>query len=242
MVKEGVVLGYKIYGDGIEVNQAKIHVIDELPTPIWVKGVRSFLVHAGFHWWFTKYFSKVAIRLYKLLEKESVFEFDDVCFEAFKSLKEKIIPAPILIALHRNRPFKMMFDTTGLTLRVVLGKHKNKFFHSIYFARKTSNCAQKNYTITEKELFVFVHGFENFRPYLLGTNVFVHSDHAALRYLMEKKDAKPRFIRWVLLLQEFDFELKERGLKTKLLTTYQGLDRILCGWWTRNWWCFPWMN
>ena len=54
-----------------------------------------------------------------------------------------------------------------------------------------------------------VFSFEKFRPYILGSLVIIHTDHAAIRYLMAKKDAKPRLIRWVLLLQEFDLEIKD---------------------------------
>ncbi|XP_075076546.1 uncharacterized protein LOC142163187 [Nicotiana tabacum] len=67
-----------------------------------------------------------------------------------------------------------------------------------------------NYTVTKQELLAIVYAFEKFRAYLLGSKVVVYTDHAALRYLMAKKDAKPRLIRWVLLLQEFDFEVKDR--------------------------------
>ncbi|XP_070008702.1 uncharacterized protein LOC142164975 [Nicotiana tabacum] len=67
-----------------------------------------------------------------------------------------------------------------------------------------------NYTVTEQELLAIVYAFEKFRAYLLGSKVIVYPDHAALRYLMEKKDANPSLIRWVLLLQEFDFEVKDR--------------------------------
>ena len=51
---------------------------------------------------------------------------------------------------------------------------------------------------------------EKFRPYILGSHVIIHIDHAAIKYLMEKKEAKPRLIKWVLLLQEFDIEIKDK--------------------------------
>ncbi|MFV1224578.1 ribonuclease H family protein, partial [Klebsiella pneumoniae] len=72
------------------------------------------------------------------------------------------------------------------------------------------NEAQKNYTLSEQELLAVVFAFEKFHSNLVGTRVIVHSDHSALIYLMEKKDVKPRLIRWVLLLQEFDFEVLDR--------------------------------
>ena len=93
---------------------------------------------------------------------------------------------------------------------VVLEQKRNKLFHPIYYARKTLNGAHRNYTVTKQELLAVVYAFEKFQAYLLGTKVVVHTDHVALHYLMAKKDAKPRLIRWVLLLQEFDFEVKDR--------------------------------
>ena len=69
--------------------------------------------------------------------------------------------------------------------------------------------AQCRYTTTEKELLAIVFAFEKFRSYLVGSKVIVHTDHAALKYLLTKKDAKPRLLRWILLLQEFDLEIKD---------------------------------
>jgi len=103
-----------------------------------------------------------------------------------------------------------MCDASGMALGVVLGQKPNKLFNPIYYASKTLNIAQQNYRVTEQELLAVVYAFEKFRKYLLGTKVVVHTDHATLRYLMVEKDAKPRLIRWVLLLQKFDFEVKDR--------------------------------
>ena len=86
-----------------------------------------------------------------------------------------------------------------------MDQRRDKILHPIYYASKDLNAPQKNNNVTEQELFVVVFAFEKFRSYLLGKRVIVHIDHSSLRYLMAKKYAKPRFIRWVLLLQEFDF-------------------------------------
>ena len=80
----------------------------------------------------------------------------------------------------------------------------------IYYASKTFNDAQENYTVTEKELLAVVFAMEKFRPYVLGSKTTIHTDHSAIRYLMEKKEAKARLIRWVLLLQEFEIEIVDR--------------------------------
>ena len=75
---------------------------------------------------------------------------------------------------------------------------------------RTLNDAQLNYATTEKELLAIVFAFDKFRPYLIDNKVVVHTDHSAIKYLITKMDAKPRLIRWVLLLQEFDLEIKDK--------------------------------
>ncbi|GKE25948.1 hypothetical protein Tco_1441332 [Tanacetum coccineum] len=90
MVKEGIVLGHKVSGAGLEVDKAKIDIISKLPPPTNVKGIRSFLGHAGFYRRFIKDFSKITHPLTKLLEKDTPFEFNDECHKAFNSLKEKL--------------------------------------------------------------------------------------------------------------------------------------------------------
>ena len=72
------------------------------------------------------------------------------------------------------------------------------------------NDAQLNYATTEKELYAIVFAFDKFRPYLIGTKVIVHTNHSTIKYLMTKNDAKSRLIRWVLLLQEFDLEIRDK--------------------------------
>ena len=68
----------------------------------------------------------------------------------------------------------------------------------------------KSTTLTEKEMLAMVFACKKFKPYILGSHVIIHTDHAVIRYLMAKKYAKPRLIRWVLLLQEFDIEIKDK--------------------------------
>ena len=92
----------------------------------------------------------------------------------------------------------------------VLGQRKEKIFKTIYYASRTFNEAQENYSTTEKEMLAIVFACEKFRQYILGSHVIIHTDHATIKYLMSKKEAKPRLIRWVLLLQEFDLEIKDK--------------------------------
>ncbi|GJV73154.1 reverse transcriptase domain-containing protein [Tanacetum coccineum] len=210
MVKEGIVLGHKVSSAGLEVDKAKIDVISKLPPPTNIKGVRSFLGHAGFYRRFIKDFSKIARPITKLLEKDTPFEFNDECQKAFELLKEKLTCAPVIVSPNWNLPFELMCDASDFAVGAVLGQKDGKNFHPIYFASKTLNPAQQKYTVTEKELMAVVFAFDKFRSYLILSKTIVHTDHSALRHLFKKQDAKPRLIRWILLLQEFDIEIKDR--------------------------------
>ena len=103
-----------------------------------------------------------------------------------------------------------MCDASDYAVGAVLGQRSDHLPHVIHYASKTLSDAQLNYTTTEKELLAVVFALDKFRSYLLGSKVIIFSDHAALRHLLAKKDSKPRLIRWILLLQEFDLEIRDR--------------------------------
>ncbi|GJV65386.1 reverse transcriptase domain-containing protein [Tanacetum coccineum] len=159
-VKEGIVLGHKISKNVIEVDKAKVDVIAKLPHPTTVKGIRSFLGHAGFYRSFIQDFSKIARPMTRLLEKDTSFFFSKECIEAFQTLKKKLTEAPILVAPDWDLPFELMCDASDFA--IVLSKS------------------------------------------------IVYTDHSALKYLFAKQDAKPRLLRWVLLLQEFDIIIRDK--------------------------------
>ncbi|GJW62393.1 reverse transcriptase domain-containing protein [Tanacetum coccineum] len=210
MVKEGIVLGHKISRAEIEVDRAKIDVIAKFPYPTNVKGVRSFRGHAGFYRRFIKDFSMISKPMTQLLMKDAKFDFSNDCKKAFNILKEKLTTTPIIISLDWNVPFKLMCDASDFAVGIVLEQRIDEKFKPIYYASKTLNNAQYNYTTTEKELLAVVFSFDKFRPYLILSKTIVHTDHSALKYLFSKQDAKPRLIRWVLLLQGFDIKIKDK--------------------------------
>nr|GEV96517.1 hypothetical protein [Tanacetum cinerariifolium] len=210
MCKEGIVLGHKISKSRIKVYRAKVDVIAKLPHPTTVKGVRSFLGHAGFYRRFIQDFSKIARPMTHLLEKETSFVFYKDYINAFDILKKKLTEAPMLVVPDWNLPFKLMCDASDFAIGVVLGQRKTKHFQPIHSASKTMTEAQINYTTTEKEMLSVVYAFEKFRPYLVLSKSIVYTDHSALKYLLSKQDAKPRLLRWVLLLQEFDVTIRDK--------------------------------
>ena len=93
-----------------------------------------------------------------------------------------------------------MCDASDFSIGVVLRRRVEKKFKAIYYASKTFNEAQEYYSTIEKEMLAMVFACEKFISYILGSYVFVHTDHATIKYLMAKKDVKPKLIRWVLFV------------------------------------------
>ncbi|GJZ07844.1 reverse transcriptase domain-containing protein [Tanacetum coccineum] len=181
MVKEGIVLGHKISKSGIEVDKAKVDVIAKLPHPTSVKGIRN-----------------------------TPFIFSKECVESFNILKKNLTEAPILVTPDWDLPIEIMYDASDYAVGAALGQRKTKHFQLIHYASKTMTDAQAHYTTTEKELLAVVYAFEKFQPYLVLSMTIVYTDHSALKYLLAKQDAKPRLLRWILLLQEFDVIIRDK--------------------------------
>ena len=210
IVTEGIVLGHIVFAAGLEVDQAKVSIIKTLLPPTTVNRIRSFLGHADFYRRFIRDFSKIARPLCRLLENDSKFNFDESCQYSFEEIKSRLFEAPIMAKPYWNKEFEIMCDASDYAMGAVLGHKADKVFRAIYYSSKTFNEAQENYSTTEKEMLAMVFACEKFRPYILGSHVIIHTDHAAIKYLMAKKEAKLRLIIWVLLLQEFDLEIKDK--------------------------------
>src|SRR3954471_8465092 len=156
MVNEGIFLGHKISERGIEVDKAKIEAIERMPYPRDIKGIHSFLGHAGFYRRFIKGFSKTSRPLTNLLQKDVPFVFDEDCKESFKVLKKALITAPIVQPPDWNLPFEIMCDARNFVVGAVLGQRVDKKSNAIHYASKILDSAQKNYATTEKEFLVVV--------------------------------------------------------------------------------------
>ncbi|XP_070047068.1 uncharacterized protein [Nicotiana tomentosiformis] len=132
--------------------------------------------------------------IHPLLEKDVPFKFDDACLKAFEELKGSLVTAPIIISPDWAQPFELMCDASDIEIGAVLGQRRDKIFHSIYYASKSMNPDQMNYTVTKKEL-------------------------------LAVKDAKPRLIRWVLFLQEFNLEIRDRkGIENQVVDHLSRLE------------------
>nr|CAN80160.1 hypothetical protein VITISV_034912 [Vitis vinifera] len=135
---------------------------------------------------------------------------DERCQRSFDQLKQFLTTAPIVRAPNWQLPFEVMCDASDFAIGAVLGQREYGKPYVIYYASKTLNEAQRNYTTTEKELLAIVFALDKFRAYLVGSFIIFFTNHSALKYLLTKQNAKSRLIRWILLLQEFNLQIRDK--------------------------------
>ena len=185
-------LGHIVSGKGLEVDKAKIEVIQNLPLPNTVKDLRSFLGHVGFSRRFIQDFAKVSKPLTTLLCKDKDFIIDEEGKRAFTMLKQALIEAPILQSPNWDLPFKIMCDASDYAVGAVLGQRLDKKPMAIFYASKTLIEAQINYTTTKKELLAVVYALEKLRPYKKGSENSV-ADHLSHLKISRGEDIRDTF-------------------------------------------------
>eukprot|EP00253_Pinus_taeda_P013450 PITA_13450 len=213
-------LGHTISQQGLQVDPNKIAIIQKVPPPQKVRYVWSFLGLAGYYRRFIKDFSKLASPLLGLLGKDVEFKWINDCQRALDELKFKLVSTPILRGPNWALPFHIHTDASKKAIGVALGQVEEKLPYAIYFVSKNLSKAETNYTITEKEFLAVVHSLNKFRHYITGYPTFVHTDHDAIRYLMNKPDVNARIIRWLLLLQQFDLTIADKTGKENVVADF----------------------
>jgi hypothetical protein len=224
LLTEGVVLGHHVSSEGIKVDTAKIEVIVRLPPPKTQKEVRIFLGHAGYYRRFIENFTNIVAPMFGLLIKDVDFFWTEQCQTAFETLKSKLYVEPVLRGPNWPLPFHISIDASDIAIEGVLGQKEDQRSYYIYFVSKKLSSAELNYTVIEKELLAVVHAINKFRHYITGYEVFVHIDHSAIRFLMNKPIIDDRVTKWLLLLQEFNIIVLERPRKYNVVANF--LSRI----------------
>jgi hypothetical protein len=149
-----------------------------------VKGIHSFLGHAGFYRRFIQNFSQIARPLTHLLAKDAPFIFIEECLQSFHTLKKALVSAPVIQPPNWHIPFVIMCDASDYAVGAVLSQSKDKKHYAICYTSKTLTRPQLNYTTMEKEHLTVIFAIEKFRSYFVGAKVIVYIDHAALKYLI----------------------------------------------------------
>lgn len=145
-----------------------------------------------------------------MFDKDVNFTFFEEFLRTFNILKESLVNASLVTTPDWSLPFELVCDVRDTIVGVVLGQRTDEEFYTIYYASRTLDDAQKNYTTTKNKLLAVVFAFDKFRNYLVLCKVICYTDHFAIKYLMSKKNAKPSLIRWILLLLEFELEIKDK--------------------------------
>lgn len=209
MVKEGIVLGHLVSKRGIHVYRGKIDVIKKLTPPTTVREIRSFLGHDSFCHRFINDLSKISKPLIRLLMKDVEFKFNEECLESFLILKKSFISEPIMQPHNLSIPFEIMCDMNDYAVSMMLGQKKDKKMHAIYYANMTLDEVRVNYAVAKKEILDVVYAIDKLCSYLVSSKIIVCIYNTSIRYLL-KKDEKLRLIRWIMLLHEFDIEIRDK--------------------------------
>jgi hypothetical protein len=144
----------------------------------------------------------------KLLKKDSKFQWIEECQQSFNTLKQKMVTAPILVFLDWIKEFNVHVDASSIALGEVLAQpREGDIDHPIEFSNRKLSTAERNYTTTKREGLAMVYVLQKFIHYVLGGHFKMFTDHYALKYLVNKPMLGGIICRWILLFQEYDFEI-----------------------------------
>ena len=211
--KEVIYLGHIITENGITPDPTKLEAVKNFPQPKTVKNIQAFIGLAGYYRKFIKDFSKIAKPLTKLTKKGEKFIWTVEQQNAFETLKEKLITAPVLSYPDFEKKFLVTTDASDYAIGAVLSQGPVGSDQPIAYASRILNKAERNYNTTEKELLAIVWAVKYFRPYIYGTTFKIITDHRPLVWLFNVTDPGSRLIRWRLKLEEYDYEIVHRAGK-----------------------------
>ena len=225
-MESGVLLGHVVSKTGLEVDLDKVKVILTLTAPGNVREIRGFLGCVGYYRRFIKDYARKALPLTELLKKEEDFRWNPERQTAFEELKLSLSQAPILSPPDWTKEFHVTLDASGWCLGAILWQLDDSSRESpVYYASRQMSLAEKKYTTTEREALAMIYACKKFRHYLLGYRIVFHTDHDSLKYLVNKSDLSGRIARWILLLQEFNYEVVVKAGKANANTDYLSRQR-----------------
>jgi hypothetical protein len=204
--------GHIVGKGGLKVMPDKIEKIRDWPTPKDKKDVQSFLGLAGYYRRFVQNFAAKASPLSRLTRKSEPFEWLPLQEQSFQDLKTALLHAPVLAKPRFDEDWILDTDASNQAIGAVLGQlYADQEVHPVYFWSKQLSKAEQNYSTTDRECLAIVAACRKFRPYILGRHVTIHSDHSAIRWLLNKPDLSGRHARWQVILSEFDYEVVTRS-------------------------------
>ena len=225
-IMSGLLLGHIISKRGLEVDFDKVKVMIALLPPKNVREIRGFLGCVGYYRRFIDSYARLASPLTELLKKDVEYVWTEARQQAFEELKKRLVTAPILTPPDWGKPFHVTLDASGWCLGAILWQEDEEGRERpIYYASRQMSPAERNYTATEREALAVIYACKKFRHYLLGYEVIFHTDHDALKYLVNKPDLSGRLARWILLLQEFNYTVVVKSGKSNCNADYLSRQR-----------------
>lgn len=203
-------LGHVVNANGIGTDPEKVKAIAEFPRPTNVKSLRSFLGLASWYRRFIDQFARLTTPLTCLLKKSTKWSWTESQEEAFLGLKQKLTTTPILACPDFGKPFVLQVDASDDGLGAALTQKKDGKENVIGYASRLLSDSERKFTVTEKECLALVWAVRKFRPYIEGYHFIAVTDHIALKWLLRLKEPTGRLARWVLELQQHDFEVQYR--------------------------------
>ena len=212
--KEVSFLGHVVSEKGIQTDSAKIDTIKSWPTPQSVDELRQFLGLASYYRRFVRDFARIAGPLHRLTEVGRKFVWSPECQNAFEALRCTLVTAPILTLpdlSETRRPFVLDTDASDFGIGAVLSQlGADNSEHVVAYGSRCLNKSERNYCTTRKEMLALVFFMKHFRHYLLGKSFIVRTDHQALKWLQNFREAEGQVARWQEQLQAFDYECQHR--------------------------------
>ena len=219
-------LGHVVSAEGVSTDPAKVEAVKGWPTPQSLTETRSFIGLAGYYRAFVPDFATIAKPLTMLADKGRVFRWSEECQTAFDTLKGLLTEAPVLGYPQEEGQIVLDTDASDRGLGAVLSQRQTGTEIVLSYGSRTLTKAERNYCVTRRELLAIIFGLKKFRHYLLGRNVLIRTDHAALKWVMAFKEPEGQVARWLQVLDTYDVTIEHRP--GRLHGNADGLSRIPC--------------
>ena len=209
--KEVLYLGHVVGEFGVKTDPEKTRKVKEWPRPCNVQQLRSFLGLCAYYRRFVRSFGEISAPLHALTKKGVEWVWTADCETAFKILKEKLCSTPVLAYPDPNREFILDTDASGHSISGVLGQvGEDGKEHVIAYGSRVLSKAERNYSVTRREMLAVMYFVKHFRHYLLGKEFLLRTDHGSLRWLFNFKNPEGQVARWLEYLSMFKFRIEHR--------------------------------
>lgn len=216
-------LGHVISGQGVAVDPSKVQCLLDWPKPPNIKALRGFLGLAGYYRRFVHHFGLIAKPLTDVL-KSNGFVWTPAAEEAFTQLKQAITSAPVLALPNFSQPFTIETDASNMGIGAVLSQHK----HPIAFLSKSLSPKNQSLSVYDKEMFAILFAVDKWRPYLLGQQFTILTDHQTLKHLLDQRISTPSQHKWLAKLLGYDYKIEYRAGSLNTVPDFLSRRHELC--------------